>query len=213
VAEAGVIIVAIFLGKMLPITPVQILWINMITAVTLSLALTCEPAEGDVMRRPPRHPNESILSGFLLWRVGFVSLLAAGGAFGIFVWEREMGASIETARTVTVNTLVVFEAFYLLNARSLHGSVLSRDGVLGNLYVPLAIGIVLLMQGFFTYTGVMNTLFGTTGISAGDWLRIVGVGLLIFLVVESEKYLYRKFQMGKTQEKHDDDGEKGVITG
>jgi magnesium-transporting ATPase (P-type) len=124
-----------------------------------------------------------------------------------------MGASIETARTVTVNTLVVFEAFYLLNARSLHSSVLSREGVLGNLYVPLAIGIVLLMQGFFTYTGVMNTLFGTTGISAGDWLRIVGVGLLIFLVVESEKYLYRKFQMGKTQEKHDDDGEKGVITG
>ncbi len=208
VAEAGVIIVAIFLGKMLPITPVQILWINMITAVTLALALTCEPVEGDVMRRPPRHPDESILSGFLLWRVGFVSLLAVGGTFGLFVWEREIGASIETARTVAVNTLVVFEAFYLLNARLLHGSVLSREGVLNNLYVPLAIGIVLLMQGFFTYTEVMNTLFGTTGISAWDWLRIVGVGLFIFLVVESEKYLYRKFLLAMAQEKHGDDGEK-----
>jgi magnesium-transporting ATPase (P-type) len=206
VAEAGVIISAIFLGLMLPITAVQILWINMITAVTLSLALTWEPAEGDVMRRPPRHPNESILSGFLLWRVGFVSLLAVGGAFGIFVWEREMGASIETARTVTVNTLVVFEVFYLLNARSLHSSVLSREGVLGNLYVPLAIGIVLLMQGLFTYTEVMQTLFHTTGISAWDWLRIFCVGLFIFLCVEFEKYLYRKFQMGKTQEKHGDHG-------
>jgi magnesium-transporting ATPase (P-type) len=191
VAEAGVIIIAIFLGLMLPITPVQILWINMITAVTLSLALTCEPAEGDVMRRPPRHPNESILSGFLLWRVGFVSLLAAGGAFGIFVWEREMGASIETARTVTVNTLVVFEAFYLLNARSLHSSVLSREGVLGNLYVPLAIGIVLLMQGLFTYADVMQILFHTTEIDGWAWLRIVGIGGVIFLLVEFEKYLFR----------------------
>lgn len=199
VAEAGVIIAAIFLGKMLPITPVQILWINMITAVTLALALTCEPAEGDVMRRPPRHPDESILSGFLLWRVGFVSLLAVGGTFGLFAWEREMGASIETARTIAVNTLVIFEAFYLLNARLLHGSVLSREGVLGNLYVPFAIGIVLLMQGLFTYNEVMNTLFGTAGISAWDWLGILGVGLFIFLCVEFEKYLYRAFQMRRFQ--------------
>ncbi len=202
VAESGVIISAIFIGTMLPITPVQILWINMITAVTLSLALTCEPAEGDVMRRPPRPPDEPILSGFLLWRVSFVSLLAVGGTFGLFVWERESGASIETARTVAVNMLVMFEVFYLLNTRFFHDSVLSRAGILGNPYIPLTIAIVLLMQGLFTYTDLMQTLFGTEGISVWNWLRIVGIALLIFLIVEGEKYVFRTRIVAKLQQRN-----------
>ena len=190
-AEAGVIIIAILLGRILPITPVQILWVNMITAVTLALALTFEPPETDVMKRPPRHPQESILSPFLLWRIGFVSLLAIAGTLGLFVWERDHGASIETARTVSVNTLVVFEAYYLLNTRFFYDSVLSREGSLGNVYVPLAIGVVLAMQMLFTYTESMQTLFATTGIDGWAWLRIGSVGALIFFVIESEKYLLR----------------------
>ncbi|MEJ2230853.1 MAG: HAD-IC family P-type ATPase [Nitrospirales bacterium] len=191
VAEAGVIVTAILLGNMLPITPVQILWVNMITAVTLALALTVEPSESDVMRRPPRNPREPILSPFLLWRIGFVSILAVAGTFGLFLWERGQGASIETARTIAVNTLVVFEAFYVLNARLFYGSVLSREGLLGNPYIPLTIGMVLGMQGLFTYTEVMQTLFHTTGIDGLAWLRIVGIGAIIFLLVEFEKYLFR----------------------
>lgn len=191
VAEAGVIVAAILLGTMLPITPVQILWVNMITAVTLALALTVEPPESDVMRRPPRNPGEAILSRFLLWRIGFVSILAVAGTFGLFLWERDQGASIETARTIAVNMLVVFEAFYVLNARSFYGSVLSRQGLLGNPYVPLTIGMVLGIQGLFTYTEVMQTLFHTTGIDGLAWVRIVGVGVVIFLLVEFEKYVFR----------------------
>ena len=196
-AEAGVIIVAILLGKMLPITPVQILWVNMITAVTLALSLTFEPPETDVMRRPPRHPSESILSGFLLWRIAFVSVLVVAGTFGLFVWERENGASIETARTVSVNTLVMFEAYYLANTRFFYASVLSRVGLFGNLYVPLAIGIVLTMQILFTYTHVMQTLFETTGIDGLAWIRIVSMGALIFFLIEIEKYLIRTIVKGK----------------
>jgi len=191
VAEAGVIVTAILLGKMLPITPVQILWVNMITAVTLALALTVEPSESNVMRRPPRDPREPILSRFLLWRIAFVSILAVGGTFGLFLWERGQGASLETARTIAVNMLVVFEAYYILNARFFYGSVLSREGLFGNPYVPLTIGLVLAMQGLFTYTEMMQTLFHTTGIDGLAWLRIVGIGAIIFLLVEFEKYLFR----------------------
>ncbi|MFZ1745212.1 MAG: cation-transporting P-type ATPase [Nitrospirales bacterium] len=191
VAEAGVIVAAILLGTMLPITPVQILWVNMITAVTLALALTVEPPDSDVMRRPPRSPGEAILSRFLLWRIGFVAILAVAGTFGLFLWETDQGASIETARTIAVNMLVVFEAFYLLNARSFYGSVLSRKGLLGNPYVPLTIGMVFGIQGLFTYTDVMQTLFHTTGIDGLAWLRIVGIGAVIFLLVELEKSVFR----------------------
>jgi magnesium-transporting ATPase (P-type) len=191
VAEAGVIVAAILLGTMLPITPVQILWVNMITAVTLALALTVEPPESDVMRRPPRNPGEAILSRFLLWRIGFVSILAVVGTFGLFLWERDQGTSIETARTIAVNMLVVFEAFYVLNARSFYGSVLSRQGFFGNPYILLTIGMVLGIQGLFTYTEVMQTLFHTTGIDGLAWLRIVGIGSVIFLLVEFEKYVFR----------------------
>ncbi|MDT3779082.1 cation-transporting P-type ATPase [Nitrospira sp. MA-1] len=191
VAEAGVIVAAILLGTMLPITPVQILWVNMITAVTLALALTLEPPESDVMRRPPRNPREAILSRFLLWRIGFVSVLAVTGTFGLFLWECDRGTSIETARTIAVNMLVVFEAFYVLNARSFYGSVLSPKGLFQNPYVPLTIGMVLGIQGLFTYTEVMQTLFHTTGIDGFAWFRIVGIGLVIFLLVEFEKYVFR----------------------
>ena len=87
--------------------------------------------------------------------------------------------------------LVVFEAFYLLNARSFYGSALSRESLVGNPYVPLTIGIVLGIQGLFTYTEVMHTLFHTTGISGFAWIRIFGIGAVIFLLVEFEKYLFR----------------------
>ncbi|MEO8327774.1 MAG: cation transporting ATPase C-terminal domain-containing protein, partial [Nitrospirota bacterium] len=170
----------------------------MITAVTLALALTVEPPESDVMQRPPRNPGEAILSRFLLWRIGFVSVLAVAGTFGLFLWERDQGASIETARTIAVNMLVVFEAFYVLNARSFYGSVLSRKGLFGNPYVPLTIGLVLGIQGLFTYMEVMQTLFHTTAIDGLAWLHIVGIGAVIFLLVEFEKYVFRMMLRQRT---------------
>ncbi len=193
-AESLVIVTAILFGRILPITPVQILWVNMITAVTLALALSFEPAESHVMQRPPRPPDEPILSRFLIWRISFVSFLAVAGTFGLFVWEREGGASIETARTVAVNMLVVFEAFYLLNARYFYRSVFSKTGLMGNPYIPLSIAIVLLMQVLFTYTGFMQVLFDTTGIGLFSWIRIVLVGAVIFLIIEGEKFVLRNQQ-------------------
>ncbi|MCU7837112.1 MAG: cation-transporting P-type ATPase, partial [gamma proteobacterium symbiont of Taylorina sp.] len=149
--EALTIIAAIVFGRMLPITPVQILWVNMITAVTLALALAFEPAEKDIMQRPPRDSSQPILSGMFIWRIVFVSVILVLGTFGLFIWEREQGVSIETARTIAVNTLVMFEIFYLFSSRYITASVFSYDGFFGNRYALMAVAILIVFQLGFTY--------------------------------------------------------------
>lgn len=191
--EAMTIIAAIVMGRMMPITPVQILWINMITAVTLALTLAFEPPERDVMQRPPRDPGEPILSGFLIWRILFVSLILVAGTFGLFLWERDHGASIELARTVAVNTLVMFEIFYLLSARYLLAPGLTIEGLSGNRYVWYAIGLLILIQLGFTYLTPMQALFATTALSLDAWLRVTLVASSVLLLVEVEKLLLRRY--------------------
>lgn len=191
--EAFTIIAAIAFGRLLPITAAQILWINMITAVTLALTLAFEPPEDKVMQRPPRNPGEPLLSGFLVWRVIFVSLILVAGTFGLFLWEREHGAPIELARTVAVNTLVMFEIFYLFSARYLLAPALTFEGLSGNKYVLYAIALLIVIQLAFTYTGPMQTLFATSAMSADSWLRVITVASSVLFLVELEKMLLRKF--------------------
>ena len=191
--EALTIIAAIAMGRLLPITAAQILWVNMITAVTLALTLAFEPPERNVMQRAPRDPKEPILSGFLIWRIIFVSLILVTGTFGLFLWEREHGASIELARTVAVNTLVMFEIFYLFSARYLLAPALTYEGLSGNRYVLYAIGILIIFQLAFTYLGPMHTLFATTAMGAEAWLRVIAVSSSVLFLVETEKFLLRKF--------------------
>lgn len=191
--EALIILTAIVFGfHQLPLTPVQILWVNMITAVTLALALALEPAEPDVMKRKPRKSGVPLLSPLLLWRIAFVSAILTGGTFGLFIWVREQGMNIEEARTVAVNTLVMFEIFYLFNARYITASVLNWKGLVGNRYVLYAIAILLLFQMGFTYQPYLQTLFGTSSIEASVWLRIVLVSSSVLFLVELEKRVIRR---------------------
>jgi magnesium-transporting ATPase (P-type) len=185
--EAGIIVAAIMAGRVLPITPVQILWVNMITAVTLALSLAFEPAERAVMKRPPRDPGEPILSLFLLWRIAFVSIIIVVGTFGLFLWDRLHEVSIESSRTVAVNALVMFEVFYLLSTRSLREPVLSREGLLGNRAVHVSIALVLGAQILFTYLPPVQRLFGSAPVGFWDWVRIVLVAASVFALVEGEK--------------------------
>ncbi len=194
--EALIILGAILLGfSQLPLTPVQILWVNMVTAVTLALSLAFEPPEPDVMSRPPRDAKEPMITKYLLWRIVFVSVILMGGTFGLFIWEQQNGAPIEHARTVAVNTLVMFEVFYLFNARYINGSSFSLQGLTGNRYVLMAIAALLLLQAAFTYVPFMNGLFGTVPIEPNVWLRITAIASSVFFLVEFEKYLVRR--MGK----------------
>jgi len=176
---------------MLPITPVQILWINMITAVTLALALSFEAGELDIMQRPPRTPREPILTGMFIWRIAFVSSILVAGTFGLFLWEREQGGDIELARTVAVNTLVMFEIFYLFNSRYIKASVFNLGGFLGNRYALSAIFILILFQLAFTYWGPMQLLFHTRDIDLLMWGRIVLVASSVLFLVELEKSVIR----------------------
>jgi magnesium-transporting ATPase (P-type) len=190
--EALIILAAILFGfHQLPLTPVQILWVNMVTAVTLALSLAFEPPEKNVMQRPPRDADEPILSRLLIWRVMFVSVILMTGTIGLFQWEMQKGASIEHARTVAVNTLVMFEIFYLFNSRYISESVFNWRGLTGNRYVLIAIGILLLLQFGFTYLEPMQHLFGTTAIAPMVWFPIVVVASSVLFLVEFEKLLVR----------------------
>lgn len=198
--EALIILAAIVLGfQQLPLTPVQILWVNMVTAVTLALALAFEPPETKVMQRPPRRADEPMLSSYIIWRVSFVSIILMCGTFGLFVWEISHSVEIEYARTVAVNTLVMFEVFYLFNSRYITAPVLNWRGLTGNRYVLLAVGLLLFFQLSFTYLGPLQTLFGTTAIGFDVWLRIVLVASSVLFLVELEKFFVRHLISRKRQ--------------
>jgi magnesium-transporting ATPase (P-type) len=191
-AEALMVVSAVALAfSELPITPVQILWVNMVTAVTLALALAFEPAEPGVMARPPRPRDEAILSGYLLWRIAFVSVIIAAACLWLFTHELSMGAGPERARTVAVNALVAGQLFYLFNTRYIMRSSLSVRRLGANRAALIAVGVLILLQMIFTYTPIFQTWFGTAPLVAIDWVWVLAVGLGVFFLVEIEKAVMR----------------------
>lgn len=199
--EALTIAIAVLLGTMMPITAPQILWVNMITAVTLALALAFEAPERNLMERPPRRRNDPILSGFLIWRIVMVSAIIVAGTFSVFVWQRRSGAEIELARTVAVNTLVLFEIFYLFNARFLRAPSLSARGLFGSRPVLIAVALVIAFQLLFTYAPPMQFLFATRGLDAATWVAIVAVSSSVLFLVELEKAALRRADARKARKK------------
>ncbi|MFW5906706.1 MAG: HAD-IC family P-type ATPase, partial [Desulfobia sp.] len=197
--EAGIIIAAILSGSMLPITPVQILWINMITAVTLALTLAFEPAEKGVMKRQPRDPREPLMSPFLIWRILFVSLIIIMGTFSLFLWNRLQEMPIEVARTVAVNTLVLFEVFYLFNVRYIKETAFNRRDMFTNRTVYMSVAGVIMAQLLFTYAGPFQLLFDSAPLNLADWTRIIAVALSVFVLVELEKFFIRRIEQHNRQ--------------
>ncbi|MCP4384250.1 MAG: cation-transporting P-type ATPase [Hyphomicrobiales bacterium] len=185
--EAVIILVAILAGFALPVTPVQILWINMITVVALGLTLAFEPTEPGAMTRPPRSADEPILSPTVVWQVVLVSLLFVAGAFGMFFSALDRGLDIETARTIVVNTIVVMEIFYLFSVRYIYTTSLSLRGIVGTPAVLIGVAAVTVGQMAFTYLPFMQALFGSRPVALWDGFAIVGVGIALFAVLEVEK--------------------------
>ena len=188
--EGLVILAAIVVNVALPILPVQILWINMTTAILLGLSLAFEPKESGIMDRPPRLPEAPILTRELLIRIGIVGTIMLIGAFGLFEWELINGATVEQARTVAVNVFVIVEMFYLYKCRSLTQSVL-KIGLFSN---PWAIGgtaLMLALQLAYTYVPVMNNFFQSAPIDLYAWLRVFAVGIAAYIIVGIEKWIRR----------------------
>ena len=186
-AEGLVILAAIVLATDLPILPVQILWINMTTAVALGLMLAFEPAEPGLMDRPPRNPRQPVLTSALIGRILLVSTIMLIGAFGMFEWQQASGGSLEGARTLAVNAFVAVEVFYLFNCRSLDRPV-RQLGWFSNRAVVYGVMTTVVLQLLFTYLPAMNTLFQTAPMSATEWAAVVALGLVASGVVGAEKW-------------------------
>ncbi len=189
--QALTILAAIFLHLTLPITPPQILWINMVSSVTLALAISFEPHEFDVMRRPPRIVNRPLLDRFGIWRVAFISLLLLIFTFGTFFWLTHHRESVELARTAAVNAMIVGQVFYLVNSRFLLDSCFTWRALSGNKWIPLSILAVAVLQWLFTYVPFMQSIFGTEPLPLYIWKWLLLGGFIFFTLVELEKVLIR----------------------
>ncbi|WP_201258116.1 HAD-IC family P-type ATPase [Piscirickettsia litoralis] len=189
--EGLIVLTAIFTGFTLPVLPAHILWINMTTALMLGMMLAFENKEGDIMSRPPRNPAAPILNKALILRIVMVSLIMLAMTYLIFIWETAHGASIEAARTTTVNVIVMCELFYLFNCRSLNKSMFDM-GVFSNFWLLIGVVGMVLLQLAFTYLPAFNYLFNTTPISWQSWLWAVMAGMLVYMAVGFEKWLRQK---------------------
>jgi magnesium-transporting ATPase (P-type) len=189
--EALIVIAAIMFELQLPLTPAQVLWINMATSSTLGLALAFEPPEQDVMARLPRNPREPLLSWFVVWRVTMESLLMMAGALGLFLWELGHGTGVDTARTMAVSSVVVAEMFYLFNSRHILQPAVTREGLLGNRHVLTAVAACAVLQLAYVYAPPLNRVFGSGPLGAEEWVKILAAGLLLFVVAELEKLAIR----------------------
>jgi magnesium-transporting ATPase (P-type) len=189
--EAAAIVVAILLGVTLPITPLQILWVNLATEITLTLALGFERAEVALMRRPPRPRQEPLLDRVLIWRIVFVTALMTAACFGAFLWELSRSQDVALARTVAVNTLVGIEITYLFNSRSLTGAMLGWRALTANRVALGAAAAIVLLQCAFTYAPPMQSFFGTVPMSLENWGFVALSAGAAFLLVELEKAVRR----------------------
>jgi magnesium-transporting ATPase (P-type) len=190
--EGLVILAAVFAGVTLPLLPVQILWINMTTAVLLGLMLAFEPKEPDIMRRPPRDPKTPILDSTLILRICIVGFIMLIGAFGSFEWALGQGFSDAAARTVAVNVFVTVEVFYLFNCRSLTKSMFAL-GPFTNRWIVAGVAAMVTLQLAFTYVPLMNHLFHTAPIGWDAWWRILLTGAAAYVIVGIEKWLRRQW--------------------
>ncbi|NGM88068.1 HAD-IC family P-type ATPase [Parapusillimonas sp. SGNA-6] len=190
--EALAVIAAMAFGMTLPMSPAQILWVNLVLTITLGLVLAFEPPEPGVMTRPPRPAGAPLLTPFMLWRIGFVAVLFVVATIGIFTWALARGLSVETARTMVVNTLCVLEIFYLFSVRYLHGPSFSLQGLKGTPPVLAAVAAVVVAQLMFTYTPWMQRLFQTQAVPLLEGLVIIACGALLLVILEVEKALLRR---------------------
>jgi magnesium-transporting ATPase (P-type) len=192
--EAGTVILALSAGTTLPISPVQILWVNLVTATTLGLALAFEPSEPGTMRRPPRPRDAPLLSGTLIWQILLVSALFVAAVFGMYLYAIGRGYPVALAQTMALNMLVVLEIFYLFFIRSLHGTSLNLAAARGTPAVWASVAIVTVAQLAVTYLPPLQAIFGTQSVPLADGVLIIGVGVVFFALIETEKQMRLAFR-------------------
>lgn len=189
--ECLTLVAAIILGWTLPILPLHILWINLITTVALAITLAFDPVDRNVMKRPPRDPRQALIDRPVLWRIIYVSILMGTGIFLLFFYEIGQGRSEEVARCVAVNAMVFFEVVYVFNTRRFEDSVINLAGLTGNRIIWMGVAVVVAFQMLFTYWPGSHRLFDVEPLDLGMWIRVLGAAVTLFLLVEGEKAISR----------------------
>ena len=190
-AQSLVILVAVLAGFALPLAPVQILWVNLVTAVTLSLALAGEPAEPGIMSRPPRPARSHVITREVLAVVVVASLLIGGATLGVFLLEGRLGAGQHRAQTTAVCVLALAQMTYLFSCRFLGTSSLTPRVLTGNRLVWIACGALVVLQLVFVYAPFMHSWFGSTPIRGRDWGLAAAGAVLVLLLTEAAKAVIR----------------------
>jgi Ca2+-transporting ATPase len=191
ISEAGVVLLALIFGIAAPIQPLQILWINTVTAVLLGLTLAFEPKEPGLMNLPPRNANEPLISPRMLKYVLVVGLLLIFAVYLVYQRALLRFDDLVVAQTAAVNAIVFGEIFFLFNVRSFRHK-LSEIGFFSNKRLLGGVAIMIILQIIFTHTGFMNRIFGTAPLGTGAWLYIIIISFVIFLVVELMKWYDRR---------------------
>ncbi len=212
--EALILLVAVALFPvtagvpLLPMSPVQILWINLVATVSLALPLAFETPEKNIMIRQPRNPGESLLSRFVLFRTVLVALIMTAVGIGLFLhtFYRQTGAGIAAAdalpraQTMAVTSIVFLQIFYLLNCRSLRRSVFSI-GFFTNKAVIAGIVILLVLQAGFVHLPFMNALFGSAPLDMLDWMESILFGAVVLPLITAEKFIRQRKRRGVGEER------------
>ncbi|MDR8394389.1 HAD-IC family P-type ATPase [Aliifodinibius sp. S!AR15-10] len=197
VGELIVILIAVLMNWPLPFIAVQILWINLVTNGLQDIALAFEPGEPGILKRKPRPPKEGILTGRLMERLGGVGLVLAAGTLGTFWWIHQQTGDLDMARTAAMTQMVVFQFFHVLNCRSLDRSIFHIN-FFSNKFLFVSLVAALLAHLAVLHVGFLQTIFRTMPLSSDQWMLIVGVGFLVILGGEIDKFInrWRKSHIG-----------------
>jgi magnesium-transporting ATPase (P-type) len=203
VGEALIVLVAVLAfpvvggSPVLPVEPVQILWINLVATVSLALPIAFEAQEPDSMRKPPRDPNERLLSRFVVFRTLYVGVLMAAVAIALFLITgpvagiAEDAASIAQAQTLAVTSVAFFQIFYLLMCRTLTAPVRSI-GWASNRYVFAGIAVLLVLQAAVVHLPFLQAVFRTEDLTVQQWALAATAGAVVVPVVATEKWWRRR---------------------
>jgi Ca2+-transporting ATPase len=194
VGQGLVLMTGVIIGTALPIEPLQILWINMVTAVLLGLGLAFEPKEPGIMSRSPRAPGAPIVSRGVMIRIVVAGLILLAAAFGIFEWAEGRGLGDAAARTAAVNVFMSVQIFYLFACRSLRRSLFTYNPF-GNRIIMLGVAVVVVLQLLFTYAPFMQAAFDTEPMSGGEWVVVVVIGLSTMVFMDLLGVVLRRLRM------------------
>ncbi|WP_413526744.1 HAD-IC family P-type ATPase [Marinilactibacillus psychrotolerans] len=186
-AEGLIIAFTLVAQRDLPLQATQMLWINMVSAITIQFAFIFEPAEPGLMDRNPRDTSASLIGKHDAFQIAYVSILMAGFSLIAYDWLIASGANQVTASTMVVNIIVISKIFYLFNVRT-HALAFSKE-FFTNKKAFLIIGVMILLQLILTYVPFFQEFFYTEGLTIVEWLIAIGVGVIVLIIAEIDKII------------------------